>query len=82
VADHGPAWVNNAKSKPFLDSMVVKLQSVLPEEFAQMVRTSVMDKVLPPSENTGNANAPAADQAPADDAAPAAPAAPAQPQSN
>jgi membrane protein required for colicin V production len=81
-ADHRPGWVNNAKSKPFLDSMVVKLQSVLPEEFAQMVRTSVMDKVLPPSENTGNANAPAADQAPADDAAPAAPAAPAQPQSN
>jgi len=62
--------------------MVVKLQSVLPEEFAQMIRTSVMDKIQPQGENTGNANAPAADQAPADDAAPAAPAGGAQPQSN
>ncbi len=51
-AGHRPDWVNNAKSKPFLDSMVVKLQSVLPEEFAQMVRASVLDKVQPQAQGT------------------------------
>ncbi len=84
-ADHRPAWVNNAKSKPFLDSMVVKLQSVLPEEFAQMVKASVLEKVQPPAEGTQGSNAPAGEQAPADDTAPAGGAAPsggAQPQSN
>ena len=71
-ADHRPAWVNNAKSKPFLDSMVVKLQSVLPAEFAQMVRASVMDKIQPQGGNTESGSAPASDQAaPAEDAAPA-----------
>jgi membrane protein required for colicin V production len=84
-ADHRPSWVNNAKSKPFLDSMVVKLQSVLPEEFAQMVKASVLEKVQPPAEGTQGSNAPAGEQAPADDTAPAGGAAPsgsAQPQSN
>jgi membrane protein required for colicin V production len=70
-ADHRPNWVNNAKSKPFLDSMVVKLQSVLPVEFAQMVKASVLDKVKPQDGNAENGAPPAGDQAPAEDAAPA-----------
>ncbi len=45
--DHRPAWVNEAKSKPFLDSMVVKLKSVLPEQFAQMIPESIRDKLQP-----------------------------------
>jgi membrane protein required for colicin V production len=69
--DHRPNWVNSAKSKPFLDSMVVKLQSVLPAEFAQMVRASVMEKIQPQGGNAEGGNAPASDQAPAEDAAPA-----------
>jgi membrane protein required for colicin V production len=69
--DHRPTWVNNAKSKPFLDSMVVKLQAVLPAEFAQVVRASVMEKLQPQGGNAETGNAPASDQAPAEDAAPA-----------
>ncbi|EPE99146.1 CvpA family protein [Rhizobium grahamii] len=71
VPENRPSWVNNAKSKPFLDSMVVKLQSVLPAEFAQMVRASVMDKIQPQGGNTESGDAPASDQAPAEDATPA-----------
>ncbi|MFS2176383.1 CvpA family protein [Rhizobium pisi] len=70
--DHRPAWVNNAKSKPFLDSMVVKLKSVLPEQFAQMIPASIRDKLQPQAQGEG-ATPPPADQAPAEDA-PTAPA--------
>jgi len=68
-ADHRPAWVNNAKSKPFLDSLVVRLQAVLPDEFAQMIQKSITEKLG--GARTTEENAPANDQAPAEDAAPA-----------
>ena len=68
-ADHRPAWVNNAKSKPFLDSLVVRLQAVLPEEFSQMIQKSITEKLG--GARTTDENAPANDQAPAEDAAPA-----------
>lgn len=71
--DHRPAWVNEAKSKPFLDSMVVKLKSVLPEQFAQMIPASIRDKLQPSAQGAEGANPPTGDQAPAEDA-PAAPA--------
>ncbi|MBB4238371.1 CvpA family protein [Rhizobium esperanzae] len=77
-ADHRPAWVNDAKSKPFLDSMVVKLKSVLPEQFAQMIPASIRDKLQPPAQGAEGTNPPAGDQAPAEDA----PAAPAQQPAN
>ncbi|OWV67781.1 colicin V production protein [Rhizobium sp. R339] len=70
--DHRPAWVNEAKSKPFLDSMVVKLKAVLPEQFAQMIPESIRDKLQPQAQGTEGANPPAGEQAPAEDA-PAAP---------
>jgi membrane protein required for colicin V production len=72
--DHRPNWVNNAKTKPFLDSMVVKLEAVLPVEFAQVARASAEKMLQPQGTNAGAGNAPASDQAPAEDAAPAAPA--------
>jgi membrane protein required for colicin V production len=71
--DHRPAWVNEAKSKPFLDSMVVKLKSVLPEQFAQMIPESIRDKLQPPAQGAGGTTPPTGDQAPAEDA-PTAPA--------
>jgi membrane protein required for colicin V production len=80
---HRPDWVNNAKSKPFLDSMVVKLEGMLPEQFAQMIRTNVIDKIQSPqkqqpADESGTTN----DAAPSDDA-PARPApAPAAPKTN
>ncbi|MBB3526053.1 CvpA family protein [Rhizobium redzepovicii] len=78
-ADHRPAWVNEAKSKPFLDSMVVKLKSVLPEQFAQMIPASIRDKLQPPAQGGAEGtNPPTGDQAPAEDA----PTAPAQQPAN
>jgi membrane protein required for colicin V production len=80
---HRPDWVNNAKSKPFLDSMVVKLEGMLPEQFAQMIRTNVIDKIQSPqkqqpADESGTTN----DAAPSDDT-PATPApAPAAPKTN
>ena len=80
---HRPDWVNNAKSKPFLDSMVVKLEGMLPEQFAQMIRTNVIDKIQSPqkkqpADESGTTN----DAAPSDDA-PATPApAPAAPKTS
>lgn len=79
--DHRPAWVNEAKSKPFLDSMVVKLKSVLPEQFAQMIPESIRDKLQPPAQGAGGATPPTGDQAPAEDA-PIAPAGGAQQPAN
>ncbi|PZM16987.1 CvpA family protein [Rhizobium tubonense] len=80
---HRPDWVNNAKSKPFLDSMVVKLESMLPEQIAQMIHTYVNDKIQTPQKQpTTDENGTANDAAPSDDA-PATPApAPAAPQTN
>jgi membrane protein required for colicin V production len=79
---HRPDWVNNAKSKPFLDSMVVKLEGMLPEQFAQMVRTNVIDKIQPPQKQPAEETPAPGDAAPSDDApATPAPAAPA-PQTN
>jgi membrane protein required for colicin V production len=81
-AAHRPDWVNNAKSKPFLDSMVVKLETMLPEQFAQMVRTNVIDKIQPPQKQPADETPAPGDAAPSDDApATPAPAAPA-PQTN
>ena len=75
---HRPAWVNNAKSKPFLDSMVVKLETMLPEQFAQIIRTNVIDKIQPPQKQPADETPAPGDAAPSDDApatpAPASPA--------
>lgn len=74
---HRPDWVNNAKSKPLLDSLVVKLEAALPDQFAQMIRSKVIDKLAPrqqQDEGEGAGN----EAAPSDDA----PAPPAQSQTN
>jgi len=70
---HRPDWVNNAKSKPFLDSLVVKLEAALPDKFAQMIRTNVIDKIQPEKQQLNDDSAPPSDTAPSDDA-PATPA--------
>jgi membrane protein required for colicin V production len=75
---HRPAWVNNAKSKPFLDSLVVKLENALPDKFAQMIRTNVIDKIQPEQKQPADDTTAPSDSAPSDDA-PAAPAAPTTP---
>jgi membrane protein required for colicin V production len=81
---HRPAWVNNAKSKPFLDSLVVKLEAALPEKFAQMIRTNVIDKIQPEKQQLNDDSTSPSDTAPSDDApaAPATPTPPAAPATN
>ncbi|MDQ0454164.1 CvpA family protein [Rhizobium paknamense] len=54
-----PAWVNNAKSKPFIDALVMKLEAVLPDDIEPQLRARILGKEQP--------QAPEA-QAPAEDA--------------
>jgi membrane protein required for colicin V production len=73
-----PDWVNNSKSKPFLDSLVLKLEAVLPEDIEPQIRERILGREEPAADATGD-NAPAeqapAEQTPSDDT-PAQPAAP------
>ncbi len=73
-----PDWVNNSKSKPFLDSLVLKLEAVLPEDIEPQIRERILGREEPQADTTGD-NAPA-EQAPAEqtpsDETPAEPAAP------
>lgn len=73
-----PDWVNNAKSKPFLDSLVLKLEAVLPEDIEPQIRERILGREEPQADTTGD-NAPAeqapAEQTPSDDT-PAQPATP------
>ncbi|KQW31020.1 colicin V production protein [Rhizobium sp. Root274] len=73
-----PDWVNNAKSKPFLDSLVLKLEAVLPDDIEPQIRERILGREEPQADTTGD-NAPAeqapADQTPSDDT-PAQPATP------
>ncbi|MFB7145094.1 CvpA family protein [Agrobacterium deltaense] len=52
-----PEWVTQAKSKPFLDGLVGKLEAVLPDDIEPQIRARILGK---PQE-------PAATQAPAED---------------
>ncbi|MGG7517039.1 CvpA family protein [Allorhizobium undicola] len=54
-----PAWVNNAKSKPFLDAMVLKMEALLPEDLEPQLRARILGKEQPQSQEG---------QAPAEDA--------------
>jgi membrane protein required for colicin V production len=73
-----PDWVNNAKSKPFLDSLVLKLEAVLPDDIEPQIRERILGREEPQADDTGD-NAPAeqapAEQTPSDDT-PAQPATP------
>ena len=67
-----PDWVNNAKSKPFLDSLVEKLKSALPENIQAMLPAEIINKISPsqqqqqsqPQDGGDNGSAPS-DDAPA-----------------
>ena len=73
-----PDWVNNSKSKPFLDSLVLKLEAVLPTDIEPQIRERILGREEPAADATGD-NAPA-EQAPAEqtpsDETPAQPATP------
>ena len=70
-AKHRPDWVNQAKSKPFLDTLVMKLEAVLPEDIEPQIRARILGKEEPaadaPAAEAPTDQAPA-EQAPAEDA--------------
>ncbi|MCM2400247.1 CvpA family protein [Rhizobium sp. S153] len=63
---HRPDWVNNAKTKPFLDGLVGKLEAVLPEDIEPQIRARILGKEEPAGEPSAE-QAPG-EQAPAEDA--------------
>jgi membrane protein required for colicin V production len=73
-----PDWVNNSKSKPYLDQLVLKLEAVLPEDIEPQIRERILGREEPQADTTGD-NAPTeqapAEQTPSDDT-PAQPATP------
>ncbi|OHV76256.1 CvpA family protein [Rhizobium sp. LCM 4573] len=58
-----PEWVTQAKSKPFLDALVARLEAVLPEDLEPQIRARILGREEAPVEG-----APEQEQAPADDA--------------
>jgi membrane protein required for colicin V production len=54
-----PAWIKDAKSKPFLDDLGEKLKDALPEDVAALLRKKIEEKM----HKGGAADAPAADGA-------------------
>lgn len=68
-----PDWVNNSKSKPFLDALVVKLEAVLPQDIEPQIRERILGREANEAGTSGE-TAPA-EQAPSDQA-PAQPATP------
>ncbi len=62
---HRPDWVNNAKSKPFLDALVVKLEGVLPEDIEPQIRARILGKQAPEGTAPDAAEPAPSDEAPA-----------------
>jgi membrane protein required for colicin V production len=59
AVDRQPVWVTQAKSKPFLDTLVGRLEAVLPEDIEPQIRARILGR---------DAGQPAQDQPAADDA--------------
>lgn len=73
-----PGWIANAKAKPFLDNLGIKLKAALPEDVAAMLRKKVEEKMgtdpeadpgaeNPPADATTDIPAEGTDAAPAED---------------
>lgn len=63
-----PDWVNEAKSKPFLDSLVLKLEAVLPDDIEPQIRQRILGREeteAGAADETAPAEQAPADQAPA-----------------
>ena len=65
-ANHRPDWINNAKSKPFLDGLVAKLETVLPADIEPQMRARILGKEAPAPE-TGAEPGTATDPTPEED---------------
>ncbi|WJH39530.1 CvpA family protein [Aliirhizobium terrae] len=49
-----PAWVTQAKSKPFLDTLVARLEAVLPEDVEPQIRARITGKEEAPADPTAD----------------------------
>lgn len=60
-----PVWVTQAKSKPFLDTLVGRLEAMLPEDIEPQIRARILGHETAPAEATPGQEQPPADDAPA-----------------
>ncbi len=58
-----PVWVTQAKSKPFLDTLVGRLEAMLPDDIEPQIRARILGHETAPAEGT-----PGQEPAPAEDA--------------
>ena len=63
-----PDWVSQSKSKPFLDTMVGRLEAVLPEDIEPQIRARITGQEEAPTEGAPVQGQPPAETAPAEDA--------------
>ncbi|WP_037080806.1 CvpA family protein [Neorhizobium vignae] len=60
-----PTWVTQAKSKPFLDTLVARLEAVLPADIEPQIRARILGRGAAPTDGAPAQDQPAADDAPA-----------------
>ncbi|WP_117194195.1 CvpA family protein [Rhizobium terrae] len=60
-----PAWVTQAKSKPFLDTLVARLEAILPDDIEPQIRARILGRDAAPADGAPAQDQPAADDAPA-----------------
>ncbi|MBA4786368.1 MAG: CvpA family protein [Alphaproteobacteria bacterium] len=63
-----PDWVRDAKSKPFLDTLVGRLEAVLPEDIEPQIRARITGQETAPVDGAPATGQPPAESAPAEDA--------------
>jgi membrane protein required for colicin V production len=63
--DRQPVWVTQAKSKPFLDTLVGRLEAMLPDDIEPQIRARILGHEATTPEATPGQEQPPADDAPA-----------------
>ncbi|MGK9050033.1 CvpA family protein [Neorhizobium petrolearium] len=64
AANAQPSWVTQAKSKPFLDTLVARLEAVLPEDIEPQIRARIMGREEAPADSAAGQDQPPAEDAP------------------
>lgn len=59
-----PTWVTNAKSKPFLDTLVGRLEAVLPADIEPQIRARILGKEEAPADGAVGTDQTPAEEAP------------------
>ena len=62
--DRQPVWVTQAKSKPFLDTLVTRLETVLPDDIEPQIRARILGQEPAQTEGTPGQEQPPAEDAP------------------